>query len=125
MTVNETWEDTDISRPLDEVEVLVEVIARLLDNRDLLGMQLDHAHGNVIDNDRISKSLQTGAKLEVSTSRLREKVKILLGAVPCTLDSETISTVFCCSIGQAEQALASIKFEDELNIQRIKNRRQE
>jgi len=95
--------------------VFTEIIERLLDNRDFLCLQLDHAYGNIPDEEFEELSepyLKEHRNLD--HENLRQRVLALLKNIPRHFDAETISTVFDCSLEQAEQIIESIVVQQSL-----------
>ncbi len=93
-------------REFDRTELLLCIIENLLDNRDSLCLQLDFAWGNISEIDlRLAIEPFLKEKQIVDPLKLKENIKVLCESLSRSLDSDTVATMFKCSVDQVEDAL--------------------
>lgn len=93
------------------INVFDEALYGLLRNRDFLGLQLDHAMGNVSDKVFKKRAAAYLAVEPCDASVLATKVAILrkLPRSAAFFDSETVATMFRCPLSDGEKALGKIE----------------
>lgn len=88
-----------------------EVVERLVDVRDFLGYQLSHATGMMDDvafGEIADKYLLADPGVDMNVSAIAIKIALLarlLRKTPQQVGAELVSTVFCCNIDVAQQAI--------------------
>lgn len=96
------------SRPV--IDVVNEAFIGLMKSRDFLGLQLDHAWGNLPDAEFEALSEEHLSRLErgVSPKELERKVEILLTITSIPLDAEILSEMFSCPLETAQACLNTV-----------------
>lgn len=90
--------------------VVDEAIQGLLKSRDFLGLQLDHAWGNITDEDFEQRAqAYLAVKEQGDRATLNDKVRILHWYLSVRLDSETVADIFNCRLDDAELALKGVE----------------
>lgn len=90
-------------------DVIDEAIQGLLKIRDFLGLQLDHAWGNITDEDFEERAQEYLAVKETGDgAALKDKVKVLSLFLSTPIDSATLAEIFNCRLEDAEVALREL-----------------
>lgn len=94
------------------LNVFDETIGGLVEVREFLGLQLDHAWGNISDEDFERRAEPFLAAQESGDpTTLQAKIAILRTLPKVNLDGETLSAVFRCPSSEVEAALAAVSGE--------------
>lgn len=89
--------------------VVNEVVQALVKSREFLGIQLDHARGNISD-DYFHKYTNKWLERKENTdlNELKEKITILYSILKQPLDSEILSVAFNYSIYDIDEAIKEL-----------------
>lgn len=101
--------------------VAAEVIDRLIDCRDYLGLRLSKAWGMLSAKELDEATKQHMAKVPISDDDLLEKTRVLVRLIGARADTELVSTVFRCTESQAEKALSRTNEIDVIGLCRAPN----
>lgn len=97
-------------------DVLDETISGFVQLRDFLGLQLDHAWGNVTDEDFERRAEPfLSAQESGDPANLKDKIRILKTWSSVVLDAETLSAIFRRPMIETETALAEVRSEIRLS----------
>lgn len=92
---------------LHRIDVLVEVVLALLQEREKLGLEIDMCEGGLTE-DEFFDALEGYPRLSLSTDTLLDHTRVLVHSLPISVDSELVSTVFGCDLDAADQAISSV-----------------
>lgn len=88
--------------------VIDETITGLLRIRDFLGLQLDHALGNITDEDFEKQAEEYLRKSDCPEEQIKKKLEVLFQITSQPIDAGLISEIFQCELSQAERILTNI-----------------
>ena len=112
----ESIDYSDLVRTLDAEKILTELldctIENFVDVRNFLGIQLDHALGNIDDTDfEIQKKIHLSKLNKIDDATLKLQLKALLYYLEREFSVDDLSGLFNCSSKKIETALEALEKE--------------